>query len=81
MDKELVRTGITLVWFVCLIGVFALIALYWRYTSRATSSYSIGVLDIEDIIFIVQILFVVWLAFHETVRLMLLYMTSKITTW
>jgi hypothetical protein len=81
MDKELVRTSITLVWLVCLIGIVALTVLYWRYTSRATSSYSIGVLDIEDIIFIVQILFVVWLAFHETVRLMLHYMTSKITTW
>ncbi len=81
MDKELVRTSITLVWLVCLIGIVALTVLYWRYTSRATSSYSIGVLDIEDIIFIVQILFVVWLAFHETVRLMLHYMISKITTW
>jgi len=81
MDKELVRTGITLVWLVCLIGVVALTVLYWRYTSHATSSYSIGILDIEDVIFMAQILFVVWLAFHETFRLMAMYMTSKISTW
>ena len=81
MDKELVRTGITLVWFTRMVGVAALTALYWRYTTRATSSYSICVLDIENIIFVVQKLFVVWLAFHETVRLMLHYITYKITTW
>ena len=81
MEKELVRTVITLIWLVCMVGVAALTVLYWRYTSRATSSYSIGSLDIEDIIFITQILFVVWLAFHETVRLIVHYMTSKITTW
>ena len=81
MSKELVMNSITLVWMVCLLGVVALAVLYWRYTSRATSSYSIGSLDIEDIIFITQILFVVWLAFHETVRLIVHYMTSKITTW
>lgn len=81
MDKELVRTGITLIWLVCMVGVATLTVLYWRYTSRATSGGSIGVLDIEDIIFMVQILFVVGLAFHETFHMMSLYMNSKISTW
>jgi len=81
MSKELVMDCIGWVWFVSAIGVFALSLLYWRYTTRATSAYPIGVLDIEDVIFMVQILFVVWLAFHETFRMMSLYITSKITIW
>jgi len=81
MNKEIVMNSITLVWLVCLFGVVALAVLYWRYTSCATSSLSISTFDIEDVIFIAQILFVVWLALNETFQLMSLYTTSQMTIW
>jgi hypothetical protein len=73
MSKDLVMNSITWIWLVCLIGIIALAILYWRYTSHTTSGYFF----IEDMIFMVQILFVIGVAFRETFHLIALCATFR----